>query len=69
MKLYEITIRNEQTGEVATLSVRSYCPQDAQVEALSQVFRRHGWRSATAMSVEDGPSVFAQVTAAQPHSG
>lgn len=68
MKLYNVTVRNELTGEAQTMIILSHCPQDAQVEALSRAFKRHGWRSSTALPVEDGPTVFAQVTATEPHS-
>ena len=57
MQLYDVTVRNELTGDVATLSVSSQCPQDAQVEALVQAFRCRGWRSATALPVDAGPSI------------
>lgn len=52
MESYDIVVRNELTGEVATVTVKSSWPQDAQVEALVQLFRALGWRKATAFPAE-----------------
>ena len=48
MESYDVAVRNELTGEVATVSLDSSSPQDAQVAALVQQFRLCGWRNATA---------------------
>ena len=48
MELYDVTVQNQLTGEVAVLAVSSSWPQDAQVEALVQLFKLHGWRKAVA---------------------
>lgn len=45
---YDVTVRNELTGEVATVEVRSDCWQQAQVDALVLLFRSSGWRKAVA---------------------
>ena len=53
---YEVIIRNELTGEELTVSKLSYCAQDAQIEALVQAFKHHGWRKAVAFPVDLGPA-------------
>jgi hypothetical protein len=55
MESYDVVVRNELTEEVATVALRSSCPQEAQVEALVQLFRLRGWRKAVAFPAERGP--------------
>lgn len=49
MEEYSVPVRNELTGESTTVQVESLSAKDAQVQALSLVFRREGWRSARAL--------------------
>lgn len=56
METYDILVRNEMTGEMATITVESSNNHDAQVEALVQCLRAHGWRRATAFCPDDDGS-------------
>ena len=56
MEMYEVLVRNEITGEMATITVESPSNHDAQVEALVQCFRAQGWRRATAFCPEGASS-------------
>lgn len=44
-----VPVRNELTGEVLVVEIASGYFADAQVSALQQVFKREGWRKATAL--------------------
>jgi hypothetical protein len=57
MELYDITVRNELSGELETLSLTAACAQDAPVEALVQVFRLRGWRKARAFPPSGDPGL------------
>ena len=46
---FVIPVRNEFTGEVRLVEVVSGYYADAQVEALHVLFKREGWRKATAL--------------------
>src|SRR5947209_8981601 len=46
--LYDISVRNELSGETATVSVLADCQAGAQVEALVALFKIRGWRKAIA---------------------
>ena len=48
--LYEVVVRNEVTSEVRTVRISSFGPEDAQVEALVQLFKSQGWRKAVALA-------------------
>jgi hypothetical protein len=48
---YDVTVRNELTGETLCLQVLSSCPQQAQVTALIQAFRSNGWSKVVALPV------------------
>ena len=52
METYQVSVRNEFTGEVRVVEILSYCGVDAQVEALRLLFRLEGWRKATALALE-----------------
>lgn len=54
MEEYSVLICNELTGETTVKWVASVSAKDAQVEALTQVFRQQGWRKASAF--ESQPS-------------
>jgi hypothetical protein len=61
MEEYSVLVRNEMTGETTTVLVASFSSQDAQVLALTQVFRQHGWRKvcafeATSVALEPQPA-------------
>lgn len=45
---YTVMVRNDLTGEMQAVSVVSVSPEDAQIEALVQLFKRLGWRKAVA---------------------
>ena len=47
--MYQVTVRNEVTGEVRTLEVSSSHATDAQITALQRLFKEDGWRRAKAM--------------------
>jgi hypothetical protein len=47
-QLYDVVVRNENTGETVTVCVESPHDGDAQTAALVQLFRRYGWRKAVA---------------------
>ena len=49
METYQVTVRNDRTGEVRVVEVLSGYPVDAQVEALRQLFHEDDWRHATAL--------------------
>jgi hypothetical protein len=49
MEEYSVSVRNELTGEATTVQVESFSAKDAQVQALTLVFRREGWRSSRAL--------------------
>lgn len=49
MEEYSVLVQNELTGETTTVLVSSLCAKDAQVQALTLVFRRDGWRKASAL--------------------
>ena len=49
MEIFDVTVRNELTGEVATLSIETSIAAEAQVDALVQLFDTRGWRKATAL--------------------
>jgi hypothetical protein len=48
---YDVSVRNELSGEVATISVLADCAAGAQVEALVELFKSRGWRKAIAFPV------------------
>jgi hypothetical protein len=48
MEQYDVPVRNELTGEIVTMSVTCACSGDAQVQALTQLFRSRGWRKLVA---------------------
>lgn len=52
MEEYRVLVRNETTGETTTVSVACLSPKDAQVQALTQVFRQEGWRWTRAFEPE-----------------
>jgi len=45
---YTVSVRNEHTGEMTTVTISAFSAQDAQIEALVLLFRSHGWRKAVA---------------------
>ena len=47
--MFLVPVRNELTGEVLVVEIASSYLVDAQVSALQQVFKREGWRKATAL--------------------
>jgi hypothetical protein len=47
-QLYDVVVRNENTGETVTVCVESPCHGDAQTRALVQLFKNDGWRKAVA---------------------
>ena len=49
METFDVTVRNELTGEVVTVGIRSGDAQEAQAEALLYMFRSQGWRKAIAL--------------------
>jgi hypothetical protein len=48
MEEYSVTVLNELTGETTIVLIASVSAKDAQVLALTQVFREEGWRKASA---------------------
>lgn len=50
MDVYEVTVRNDLTGELGYIDVMSGHHADAQVRALSRVFHEWGWRKVTALT-------------------
>jgi hypothetical protein len=56
VELYTVLVRNELTGEMATVSIPCWSCHDAQVEALSQLFKSRGWRKACAFQAEPAPA-------------
>ena len=52
MEEYSVLIRNEVTGETTVVWVSSLSTKDAQVGALTQVFRQQGWRQARAFEAQ-----------------
>lgn len=50
--MYEVDVRNELTGEVEKVRLSCACSQDAQVNALLQLFKHQGWRKAVAAPPE-----------------
>lgn len=48
MNTFAVTVRNQITGETATLHIQAGCAPGAQVEALTHAFRHLGWRRALA---------------------
>jgi hypothetical protein len=61
--LYDVSVRNELSGEVTTIGVLADCAAGAQVEALVALFKTRGWRKAIASPPEAGIAAF---DAAQP---
>ena len=49
MEEYCVPVQNDLTGETMTVQIESLSPKDAQIQALSLVFRREGWRKASAL--------------------
>lgn len=49
MQTYLVPVRNELTTEVRVVEVMCTHRADAQVEALSRLFRELGWRKACAL--------------------
>jgi hypothetical protein len=47
--LYDVSVRNELSGEVTTVSVLADCAAGAQVAALVALFKTRGWRKAVAI--------------------
>jgi hypothetical protein len=47
---FHVVVRNELTDEEATVLITSACPEDAQVEALVQVFESLGWKNIHALA-------------------
>jgi hypothetical protein len=56
MELYAVTVRNEFTGEIDTVSVIACGPKTAQVEALGLLFRGRRWRKCVAFPPSIQPS-------------
>lgn len=56
MDLYAVTVRNEYTGEIATVSVIASGPKTAQAEALGLLFRGRRWRKCVAFPASVMPS-------------
>jgi hypothetical protein len=52
MEEYNVLVRNDLTGETRVVSVEALSAKDAQVEALTQCFRRDGWRVVSASEPE-----------------
>src|SRR3989442_336331 len=52
----EILVRNELTGEVASVCLPSMHEAEAQVQALILLFRSRGWRKATALRQGTNPA-------------
>lgn len=48
MESYIVAVRNELTGEIRSLEILALFQVDAQVEALTYMFRTEGWRKAVA---------------------
>jgi len=48
MQAFDVSVRNEFTGEVRVVQVSSCHEGDAQLLALHQLFEVEGWRKATA---------------------
>jgi hypothetical protein len=48
MEEYSVTVLNELTGETTIVLISSLSAKDAQVQALTRVFRQEGWRKASA---------------------
>lgn len=53
MRVFDIVVRNEMTGEVVTLAVEGSVPAEAQTAALVELFRSRGWRKASAFPPDD----------------
>jgi hypothetical protein len=49
VKVYDVVVRNELTGETVTVEMLGSVPAEAQTQALLQLFRTHGWRKASAL--------------------
>ena len=49
MEEYSVPVQNDLTGEVTTVQIECLSAKDAQIQALSVVFRRDGWRRASAL--------------------
>lgn len=50
--IYQVTVRNQITGEIAMIEWESDCRERAQVDVLRLLFRSRGWRKAVAMVPE-----------------
>jgi hypothetical protein len=48
-RVFDVVVHNELTHEETTVRLTSGCSQDAQVEALVQVFKSRGWRKISAL--------------------
>lgn len=48
MEDYDVPVQNDVTGETTTVQIESVSAKDAQIQALSLVFRQNGWRKASA---------------------
>lgn len=55
MKVYDVVVRNDLTGELVTLSMAGSVPAEAQTQALIQLFQTHGWRKASALPPQTVP--------------
>lgn len=53
MTLYRVTCIHQETGEQAQVELECSCPQEAQVEALMQLYRQWGWRHVLANRAEE----------------
>ncbi len=49
MEEYSVPVHNDLTDETTTVKIEALTAKDAQILALSLVFRRHGWRRASAL--------------------
>jgi transposase InsO family protein len=52
VKVYDIVVRNDLTGEIVTVAMSGSVPAEAQTHALIQLFHTHGWRKASALPPE-----------------
>ena len=49
MESFQVVVRNELTGEEATITVECAVACEAQTQALIELFRTRGWRKARAL--------------------
>ena len=56
MQTFSVSVRNEETGEVATIVVEGSHLYDGLEKALRSLFRDRGWRKAVAISPDVRPA-------------